>query len=228
MHLKRYSAVGLVVMLAFASAAMGGVLSNDPNAYNDGTAAWHGTESFDKSLTVGVFTLALEVNVDYAVYAPGYFDASFGTANDPSDGSQYVYAYQILNNQGGNVPLASFSVGFANSQYGATLPQNVSFVLTDSGATPYSSAQITGGNNPQSAFYSFINQNVPAEGGYSDILIFTSPNPPQWETGSITWGSIGQSANLPSPVPEPATGSFALAAAFFLAIRGFCKRRAKN
>lgn len=225
MHLNRYSAVGLVVMLACTSAAMGGVLSNDPNAYYDAMTDWHGTQPFDYSKTYGSFTFALEVNVDYAVYAPGSFAASFGTANDPSDGTQYVYAYQLLNNQGGNLPVQSFSVGFANSQNGPTLPQNIGFVLTDSGATPYTSATITGGNNPQSAYYNFTNQNVPAGTGYSDILIYTSPNPPQWETGSIISGSFGASASLPSPVPEPATGALlAVAAICFMAVR-VCRRR---
>ena len=114
MRFNRCLAVGLVFMLAYSSAALGDVLPNDPNAYNDGTTDWRGTVPFDNVVSFGHTTFSLSSDVDYAVYAPGKFDLSFGSAADPSNGSQYVYAYQLFD-VGGNQNVTAFSVGFADS-----------------------------------------------------------------------------------------------------------------
>ena len=57
----------------------------------------------------------LLVNVDYCVYAPGQFSLSFPAWDDPTDGTQYVYAYQIFNDVDrsypSKAPVVRFSVG---------------------------------------------------------------------------------------------------------------------
>ena len=39
------------------------------------------------------------VSVEFAVFAPGDFNTALGSG-DPSDGSQYVYAYQLIKRSG--------------------------------------------------------------------------------------------------------------------------------
>ena len=59
----------------------------------------------------------VDVEVNYAVYAPNQFDASavaaaVGQSVDPSNGDRYVYAYQLWN-VGGTQTISGLSVGLA-------------------------------------------------------------------------------------------------------------------
>ena len=61
-------------------------------------SGWRGNLAMSgtKTRTLGgvIHTFTLNATVDYAVYAPGSFDLSFPNA-DPSDGTDYVYAYRF-------------------------------------------------------------------------------------------------------------------------------------
>jgi len=233
MHVTKYSGVGLVVLFACTSAAMGSYLPFDPNAYNDGTTTWRGTQPFAASIPVPGFNVM--VNVDYAVYAPGAFStsAALGNPTDPSNGLQYVYAYQLWNNVGGDSALSAFSVGFADAadSDGATegtnkLPANIGYVniTGDTGVSPSSQAfTYSLAGNAQSAFWDY-SSGLPV-GGHSNVLIYTSPYPPETDTAMVQ-GSLSDTQRLPSPVPEPATGLLlGVATAFLLAARVRCARR---
>src|SRR5262245_8466311 len=97
-----------VVLASLASTAVAGALTSDPNAI----PGWQG--SIVMTGTNG--SALLKTNVDYAVYAPGQFGTSVAmgynahTPLDPSSGTQYVYAYEIFNNAGGNVAVTTLSV----------------------------------------------------------------------------------------------------------------------
>ncbi len=219
MRFNRYSAVGLVVIFACTSAAMGSLLPSDSNAM----PGWKGDQNFYFQLGGG-HPNTLDVNVDYAVYAPGKFDSTFGTA-DPSNGTQYVYAYQFFDVLPGTVGVTAFSVG----QEPGALSQDIGSVLApdNSGGTPYSNAAFNPGGNPTSAIWSFSSPNVPV-GGNSSVLIYTSPYGPGMQSSSVQGAAaLIASASLPSPVPEPATGALlAIAATFLLSVR-FYRRATK-
>ncbi|MGA2031017.1 MAG: PEP-CTERM sorting domain-containing protein [Thermoguttaceae bacterium] len=231
MRITRLPGVVLVVMLACSGAAMGSMLPLDPNAYNDGTRTWSGTQAF-----VGPGGL-LDVAVDYAVYAPGQFHASttLGNPTDPSNGSEFVYAYQL--NNVGVFNVACFSVGLADAadsdagKEADKLPANIGFVANfpgdPNGFPPFSEAFTypSGGRPAQSADWSY-SSSLPA-GSYSNILIYTSPYPPHTDAATVQAGQIA-TEGLPSPfnpAPEPASGLLlAVAAVFLLAVR-VCRPR---
>jgi len=203
---------------------MGSYLPVDPNAYNDGTTTWHGTVPFAASNVIG----NLAINVDYAVYAPGAFSTStaLGNPTDPSNGSQYVYAYQLWNNAGGSLALSAFSVGFADAKDsdGATegsnkLPANIGYynIPSDTGVPPSGQAFVPPSGIAGSADWTY--SPGLQVGSHSNVLIYTSPYPPETDTATVQ-GGITDTQRLPSPVPEPATGLLLGAAvAFLLAVR---------
>ncbi|MFV2074191.1 MAG: hypothetical protein ACC742_16305, partial [Thermoanaerobaculales bacterium] len=186
-------AVTLVLILAAVwmlgvNSGGAGVLATDPAAMG----AWQGTRLFDQT----VFTVNLKANVDYAVYAPGSFSNSavLGNPADPSNGSQYVYAYQVLNDQDGNRPVTQLSVGFldmppeGNSIDDAEVPENIGFVDgfasldvdPDSSFNPDNDALTT----KQAANWAFAGTGLePGTSDLSDILIYTSPHGPEWDAG---------------------------------------------
>ncbi len=214
MRIVRYSAVVLVAVLACSGAAMGGLLPTDPNAYNDGTMTWSGSQPFVEQ----VGPLSLDVDVDYAVYAPGEFaqSATLDHPADPSGGTQYVYAYQLWNV--GNVNDSSFTVGFTGiafpgvpSGMGAgdnRFPASLGFVPNfpgdPNGDSPTSYNFSFPASGPaQSAVWSYGSSALPS-GSHSNILIYTSPYPPQFDAATVQAG-ITATEPLPSPVPEPAS-----------------------
>ena len=189
--------------VALAAAALGPAASARAGLIADdlhGLLGWHGTQHFQA-------TPSLYLNVDYCVYAPGAFDLTFGSGADPSHGTQYVYAYQILNDIPGHPapdPLkdyvTSFSVGLSDRN---EQPANVAVVT------------VTGGKTPALKYFSPAPPQVPStvtwkfttsvkSGSFSNILLYTSPFGPELDNATI----LGYSADthlLPSPLPEPAT-----------------------
>jgi hypothetical protein len=152
-----------------------------------------------------MFTLLLKANVEYAVYAPGHFSSSaaLGFPADPSGGVDFVYAYQILNDQGGNQSVINLNVGFSE---GTELPANIGFIAAAGGQVPSTFEFIPAGNPKTSAKWDYLAANVLAVGAHSDILIYTSPKGPEFDNASIQGGSsLGAQRLLPSPIPEPAT-----------------------
>ena len=189
---------GLVVMtaalLGCAGLALAAPLVSDPNAL----AAWQGTQRFYDTDGGGA---TLDVDVEYAVYAPGNYGLS-GT--DPSSGAHYVYAYQVFNDLLGNVPVSSFSVGLDPTA-------NVANIGSDAGSgTPGGTAPTASafsGSPPTSAVWYFYLNTIdpPPANEYSTVLLFTSPYGPKWMPASVMDGGLSAQQDLPSPTPEPAT-----------------------
>ena len=178
-------------------------LASDPNAMPD----WQGTLNLNGTGSGGV---NIHANIDYAVYAPatepvgGNFNSTF-PGQDPSNGSQYVYAYQIFNiGTTGDAKIMSFTVGLDGDIYES--PANINNFNNPNlpvGVNVYS-MQFTG-TPPTSANWNYLISNI-GLGGRSKILMFTSPCPPEWDYASIVGTSVtGATGNLPSPTPEPAT-----------------------
>lgn len=193
--------VGFVLVL-LAGSALAGPLPTDPNALS----AWQGSKVITSS--------KITATVEYAVYAPGQFSASAALNNpsDPSLGSDYVYAYEIIAGAqavkdltvgitAGGVPAASTNIGnySFNPEFGLP-PTSQGFILqTVPPPTKVSNAKWTNAG-PLNLW-----QNT-----HSDILYFTSPFAPQLFISSISGGSTAIATNqLPSPIPEPSTAILA-------------------
>jgi hypothetical protein len=143
-----------------------------------------------------------DVLVDYAVYARADFNAAFGdiasTNHDP-----YVYTYQLRNGATSPV-IKKFTVGF--------IPGNV--MSSDQIITEISDPELPGGVAtsltpafaPSSAPYTsaaWTFNNTIGAGAKSEILLFTSPVLPLWQPCTVQGAILGESGNVPSPVPEP-------------------------
>jgi hypothetical protein len=207
---KRVLFVGLLALVLFPALASGALLSQDPNALS----AWHGRQTYD--VTDGYYRL--NVAVDYAVYAPG----SYNAAGDPSGGTEYVYAYEIINTvNSSSVEVSTFGVGIAPG----AVAGNIGVDIT-AGAPGLSGGILTSQKffATSGAHWGF-DTNLINPGDYSTILLFTSPQAPQWMTGSVADGGLSQQQDLPSPLPEPATFGF-LALGGLIMI--FKRRRARK
>ena len=178
----------MAVLLALSGTAGAAPLVSDPNAM----PVWQGTQQFND--TWGGATL--QVDVEYAVYAPG----NYSIIADPSGGTEFVYAYQIFNDLAGNVPVSTFSVGLDPAANVANIGFDAGSGTTPGGTTPSSSA-FNGGPPPTSAVWGFP-LDPPK---YSTVLLFTSPYGPQWAPGSLLDSGLSDKQNLPSPMPEPAS-----------------------
>jgi hypothetical protein len=191
--------VGVGIVFLVGVSAWGGPvvgpLVSDPNAM----LAWQGTQGFyDVDVGSGA---TLDVDVEYAVYAPGQYGKS-GT--DPSDGAHYVYAYQVFNDLAGNAPVSSFSVGLDPAANVASIGSDAGSG-TLGGTAPTTSA--FSGTPPTSAVWYFSSNTIdpPPPNEYSTVLLFTSPYGPRWAPGSLLDSGLSDRQDLPSPTPEPAT-----------------------
>jgi len=181
----------MAVLLGCAGLAMAGPIASDPNAI----PAWRGTQQF--YATSGV--KKLQVDVEYAVYAPGNYSGT-----DLTGVTAFVYAYQIFNNLLGNAPVSSFSVGLDPTANPANIGSDAGSG-TLGGTAPTASA-FSGSPPTSSAWYFFLNTiDPPPANEYSTVLLFTSPYGPQWAPATVMNGGLGNTRDLPSPTPEPAT-----------------------
>jgi hypothetical protein len=199
MRPARFTFLGMALVGLVAGAASAGLLLDDPR----GLIGWKGTVRFEAPSN-------LFVDVEYNVYAPGpdfetSCDELFGAGEDPSNGKQYVYAYQILNNVNPNPDpvkdyVTSFSVGLPD---GDEQPANIGSVA------------VTGGTNPALKYFSPAAPAVPSTAtwkfipsmkypGFSNILIYTSPYGPELDNATVGGYSF-DTHSMPSPTPEPAT-----------------------
>jgi len=179
-----------VMMLLPTSVALAGPLAFDPT----GIPQFTGSVAFNASNQ-------LLVDLDYAVFAPGVYPDDGVNGDDPSNGAEYVYAYQAFNRTASTRALTTVSVGLVNDQTGAH------------NAVPDPLHVLTGGVLPSSmevnlvslsVITRFLNPPVPA-GGYSSVFLFTSPNRPTYMTTSVLSGGLVDTQMAPSPLPEPAT-----------------------
>jgi hypothetical protein len=190
----------------FLAPAMGGLIAGDTNAMG---GQWQGTLQMTGVATNPIThaTVNLYVDVEYAVYSPGQFSESF-SGLDPSNGTEYVYAYQLFNisssTDGG---LISFTVGMDGNEW------STGDVITEIGgsyATGNTSApNFVGETTPTSAKWSYSTSKRIKSGYSSLILIFTSKYGPEMDFANILgYSGATDSSNsyvLPSPTPEPAT-----------------------
>jgi hypothetical protein len=193
-----------LMLLAAAAASLWGtraysaILATDANAI----PGFHGTQDF--STAVG--TLSMKGEVDYAVYAPGQFKLTFGPGSDPSADKGYVYAYQ-MHNTGGTADrdLGFLSVGFNPASAGGSNPTDLGIILVgDHGDDPSSSSFIPASGPPYASATWNFTTTLP-DGHFSEILLFTSPFPPEFYDSSVQGGGLSKQSRLPSPVPEPGT-----------------------
>jgi MYXO-CTERM domain-containing protein len=189
--------------LLLGTKAFPAILATDVNAM----AGFKGNTDF----TAVLGTLSMKAEVDYAVYAPGQFNLTFGAGADPSNGLRYVYAYEIHNT--GAVGNASerdpgfFSVGFDGNEN----PQNIGFVNIIAGDTSPSAAMFIPVASPPFASATWDFNPVIPDTKWSEILIFTSAAPPEFDDASVQGGGLTTMKRLPSPLPVPEPGT-ALAA----------------
>jgi len=170
-----------------------GPLPFDPNGLG---GPFQGTQPFFGN--VGPFTIS--ANVDFAVYAPGHFNLSY-PGQDPSGGSQFVYAYEVFNtgaNQVTSSPISIFSEGLLPG----VAPANIEALPLVAGQPPDNSS--FAGAPPSSARWDYTVTNL-GLGANSWILLFTSPHGPTFQPGSVQGGGLSNTQSLPSPVPEPST-----------------------
>jgi hypothetical protein len=181
----------------------------EASLFNDPAAMTGFTNKTSFSITMSGKTL--KADVEYAVYAPGDYQG-----DDLTDGSEYIYAYQILNSTQSNVVVDFFSVGILSGS-------SIDFIYTD---TSYG---VLGGTVPfafnfsQSAGYVFIRDAL-NPGQWSDVLIFSSTYSPTIGFGTVSGSGLSGMGSLPTPsVPEPATILFIAPTIFILRIKKMTK-----
>lgn len=190
--------VGVTTIMVAVSAAFAGPLAVDPAAI----PAWRGTATFSDGV--------LNVEVDYAVFAPGAYGA-----NDPSGGTRFVYAYQGFN-LSADRPFSNITVGLEDTSvaydggFDATRGQ-------PGGVSPFFQDSRAGSGFPANSFRSIF-QNIAGftkvnPGQWSPVLLFTSPAPPQFYSSSVIDEGRQVQRALPSPIPAPASLGILAAAA---------------
>jgi len=200
----------LVVLALFATGASGGMISESADAL----PLWQGRVNIDGSFG----TLNVNADVDYAVFAPGdSFQNFLNDYNinytDPSGGTEYIYAYQIDENNGSNPGVVSFTVGLDGDE-----PVSGPYAIPGTGDQSPSAMDFPG----TSAKWDF--GGLLTTGMTSEILLYSSPWGPERDWGTISAGiASGLSNEIPSPVPEPGTTVLLGLAVAVLSL--FAKRR---
>jgi hypothetical protein len=163
--------------------------------------------------------MTVDGSIDYAVYAPQQFNVSF-PGKDPSNGTQYVYRYQLYNNAATSHDyMLSLTVGLPGFTGDATYCKWVEPgpIYPDGGLAPGSRNKLIG-TPPTSALFEYRGSAPLQPGNFSKMLIFTSDYPPTYRFASVVsscsiqrWvDEDGNQYNwwegqVPSPVPEPAS-----------------------
>ena len=197
----RIACCAMAGLLLVGSASGSVVLSSDTNAISD----WQGSVLYTN--VDPIYYPQLAVSVDYAVYAPGNFNASF-PGQDPTAGADFIYAYQIFNNltphpgwpvwQGDEDYVTKFSVGMSGLD---EQPVDAGFVA-GTGQAPSSSSLPVG-----SAGWTYrVSSNKLLYGSVSAVLYYASPFGPTWDNGSVQGiNAATLPLSMPSPLPEPAS-----------------------
>ncbi len=185
----------LAVALLTTCPAVAGMLAIDGNVM----PGWQGTETFTSTPPTPLPLLDFFAEVDYAVFAPGTFELSF-PGEDPSAGTEFVYAYQIFNTgPPQNDSLRQLTVGLDGDESLSTI------AAIGSGIVPTSVRFQGAAPSFTSAAFSFADNKIPPgdPDPSSNILIFTSRNGPEFDAATILANFSAGSGELPSPVPEP-------------------------
>lgn len=185
--------IGVVFIVIISSQAWTATIEimNDPAAMISGSQVFEATDG----------AKILRVEVQYAVYYIGDYPGK-----DPSNGTEYVYAYQIFNDiDTQSTSVSSFTVGIsAESECrSAVIGYDRDYMDPgDEGVTPTLFA-IT----EDSAVWTFLYDTVSAPDEYSKVLFFASPCPPGEGTASVQDGGLSDFEPIPVPmiIPEPIT-----------------------
>jgi hypothetical protein len=214
--IKSYRAVvfGIlsIAILSLPTVAWGGLISGDTYAID----GWHGTLQWTGTTNPAYPPLkSLYANIDYAVYAPGDFAKTFTGWTDPSDGDQYVYAYQLFNDAhtpaSDDAAIRTFSMGIHSGEQIADVYYGT---IDDAGTTldKTPTSWVWSGTPTATSIIGSFNtsSNRITVGTRSVILYFTSEYGPTWDhTNMIGYPyACTDQANqfyLPAPVPEPGT-----------------------
>lgn len=221
-----------LLSLFIAQVAVAGPLYGDPAALISGSATFSGNNGLPVPLTH-----TIHAQVEYAVYSPGTFSTSDAAhLNFPADisaGTQFIYAYEVFND-GTDATVTSLSVGLFSGGVAdtATLINHLSDPQDPPGQAPFQwNFNPSASGSPKTSAVWQFDLAVPAVavGQHSDILIFASPNMPDFKVSSIIGEfATGASAPLPSPVtpiPEPGTLLLAAGAVVGLLATRFLKRQ---
>lgn len=224
-------AVAVAVGIVFPAGLGWASLQNDPNAYTDpDEITWCGRVEF-RGIMLDFLWYAADV--EYCVYAPGdAFAESWPGATDPSNGEHFVYTYQIFNDLD---PYPSFLPPWPEAT-GHVDTLTVGINGGDEQAANDGSISGSGDKaptyrniNPTSVLWQFLNgvggTNQINLGDVSDVLLFTSPFAPEWDSATLS-GQLIDTEYLPSPMPEPMTlGLLALALGAAALLRTRRRRR---
>jgi len=186
MESKEFHLPGFVALVLMTSATFGGPLASDPNAM----AGWKGTVSF-------VPPSAWQVDMDYAVFAPGNYPDDLVNGDDPSNGTEYVYAYQAFNVSASG-PATTVSIGLLGGSGAGNAGDDPLHVQTG-GVSPTSSVVLL-----DSVVTSFTSPQL-LPGQHSTVFLFTSLNSPTWMSASVSNAGQSDQQSLPSPLPEPSS-----------------------
>jgi hypothetical protein len=191
-------AAGLVAAAATGARAdfSNRVLLNAPGAI----AGFQTTQNFMS--TNG--TQALDINVDYAVWAPGTFPGSYTPFSGfaPVSPTDFIYAYQVYDNGPGHgVSTRQFSQLGIDATGGIvdSLGKDVNFDPSGTDVdTNFAFLSASG------ASYQFL---VPAiqVNQFSVVLLLASPQGPSLSHASVFDSGMSASGNVPMPVPAPTT-----------------------
>jgi len=144
----------------------------------------------------------LDVDVDYAVFAPGSFGGaltgSFFGGFDPD--ASYVYAYQIyMNDPWSTTVLSELQIGLpagaAETIQGGGYDANYDGSADDVAAS-------FGYALPDSVSFLFESPQL-APGEFSVVLLFSSTAPPAFHAATIFDSGLSDQQDLPAPVPAP-------------------------
>jgi hypothetical protein len=182
-----------LALLLCATPTFAGYLDADATAY----AGWHGTTPFFANPDFNGY-------IEWAVYAPGTWPASFDFGAFTPDTGNLLYAYQVFSE--GPDPASLTLIAVNGETYDPGLFTGTGVSASVDGEAPTSS----NATSFVSAFWTFDGLFGPSKG-----LFFTSPNIP--EEGSAFFQDGGSSAigfPVPSPspfdIPEPTTWTLAL------------------
>jgi hypothetical protein len=181
----------LVVALALcATPSYAGYLAGDTSAY----AGWHGTSAFDDGAD-------LKGTVDYAVYSPGNWPASFDFGTFVLDTNQVLYTYQIFSDGDDPVTLDFTPIAGPGQDIGWFTGTGVSSSVDGETPTFFQISSFS------FAFWTFSGLTT---GETSKGLMFTSPNAPVFTSATMQdGGSTAVAMDIPGPgeelIPEPGT-----------------------
>lgn len=177
-----------------ATPSFAGYLAGDTSAY----AGWYGSSSFDDGAE-------LKGYVDWAVYAPGSWPASFNFGSFSLDTSQLLYTYEVFSEGDDPVTFSLVPINGPGQDAGWFTGTGVSSSVDGEVPTSWFVADFS------AAFWTFDGLTT---GEQSKGLMFTSPNIPEMSSALMQDGgssAIALDVPAPSPVEIPEPGTMTLA-----------------